>query len=213
MLVSIARAFQQGGPFMYGIGLVSAFAFAIIVERTYYLFFKFDVKADAIWPEILNHLKKGDIKGAIKIADDVTVPFFYVVRHALEHIDTGRIKDFAMEAYYEVEPELNRRIGYVSLLANIATLLGLLGTITGLIAAFMGVAAADPGEKQRKLASGIATAMNTTAFGLIVAIPCLIAFSILKAKADNILNKVEEYNRKLVDYVTHHIYNSNSGGE
>ncbi len=212
MLVSIARAFQQGGPFMYGIGLVSAFALAIIVERVYYLYFRYDVKADKIWPEILNYLKKGDIKGAIKATNDITVPFFYVIRHSLENIDTGRIKDFAMEAQFEVEPELNRRISYVSLLANIATLLGLLGTITGLIAAFMGVAAADPGEKQKKLASGIATAMNTTAFGLIVAIPCLIAYSILQAKADNILNRVEEYSKRLVDYVTHNIYNNHVGG-
>ncbi len=212
MLVSIARAFQQGGPFMYGIGLVSAFALAIIVERVYYLYFRYDVKADKIWPEILNHLKKGDIKGAIQIANDVTVPFFYVIRHALENIDTGRIQDFAMEAQFEVEPELTRRVGYISLLANVATLLGLLGTITGLIAAFMGVAAADPGEKQKKLASGIATAMNTTAFGLIVAIPCLIAYSILQAKADYILNRVEEYSKKLVDYVVHNIYNNRVGG-
>ncbi len=212
MLVSLARAFQQGGPFMYGIGLVSAFALAIIVERVYYLYFKYDVKADKVWPEILNYLMNGDIKGAIKIGDDVTVPFFYVIRHALENIDTGKIQDFALEAQYEVEPEVNRRISYVSLLANIATLLGLLGTITGLIAAFMGVAAADPGEKQKKLASGIATAMNTTAFGLIVAIPCLIAFSILQAKADSILNRVEEYSKRLVDYVTHNIYNNRVGG-
>ncbi len=207
MLVSAARAFQQGGTFMYGIGLVSAFALAIIIERIYYLYFKYDVKADRVWPEIYSKLKQGDMKSAIKITNDLTVPFFYVIRHSLEHLDTGRVNDFALEAQFEIEPELNRRISYVSLLANIATLLGLLGTITGLIAAFMGVAAADPGEKQRKLASGIATAMNTTAFGLIVAIPCLIAFSILQAKATAIMSTVEYYSRKLVDYVNHNIYN------
>jgi len=206
MFVSVARAFQNGGTFMYSIGLVSAFAFAMIIERIYYLYVKFDVKADIIWPEIFNKVKNQDIKGAIEKANNSDVPFFYVIQYTLEHINTGKIRDFSDEAIYEVTPELNRRVNYISLMANIATLLGLLGTITGLIGAFMGVAAADPGEKQKKLASGIATAMNTTAFGLIVAIPCLIAYTILLSKAESLQETIDLYTKRLVDYINNNIY-------
>lgn len=206
MFISVARAFQNGGIFMYSIGLVSAFAIAMIIERIYYLYFKFDVRADAAWPEIFNKVKKGDLKGAIEKSKKVEVPFFYVLQYTLQNINTEKVRDFADEAIYEVTPELNRRVNYISLMANIATLLGLLGTITGLIGAFMGVAAADPGEKQKKLASGIATAMNTTAFGLIVAIPCLIAYTILQSKAESLQDTIDLYTKKLVDYINNNIY-------
>ena len=74
----------------------------------------------------------------------------------------------------EVMPELEQRTHYLATLANVATLLGLLGTIIGLIQAFTAVAAADPSEKADLLSASISVAMNTTAFGLVVAIPLLL---------------------------------------
>ncbi len=73
------------------------------------------------------------------------------------------------------------------MLANVSTLLGLLGTIIGLIAAFAGVAAADPAKKQQMLATGISVAMNTTAYGLMVAIPCMLSHSMLVARTSSVV--------------------------
>jgi biopolymer transport protein ExbB len=76
-------------------------------------------------------------------------------------------------------------------LANISTLLGLLGTIIGLIAAFSAVANADPSEKASLLSESISVAMNTTAFGLIAAIPLLGFHAVLQTKTLDIITNLE----------------------
>jgi biopolymer transport protein ExbB/TolQ len=70
-------------------------------------------------------------------------------------------------------------------------LLGLLGTIIGLIAAFTAVAHADPAEKATLLSESISVAMNTTAFGLIAAIPLLLVHTVLQNKTVEIVDSIE----------------------
>jgi len=89
-------------------------------------------------------------------------------------------------------PKLERRTGYLAMLGNVAPLLGLLGTITGLIKSFGAVAAADPAEKSAMLAKGISEAMNCTAYGLIVAIPALVAFSIYQGRTQKLSDDINE---------------------
>lgn len=91
----------------------------------------------------------------------------------------------------EVMPDLEQRTHYLATFANIATLLGLLGTIIGLIQAFTAVAAADPAEKADLLSSSISVAMNTTAFGLIVAIPLILFHSYLVTKTARLIETIE----------------------
>jgi biopolymer transport protein ExbB len=88
-------------------------------------------------------------------------------------------------------PNIERRTPYLATFANIATLLGLLGTIIGLIAAFTAVANADPAEKATLLSQSISIAMNTTAFGLMAAIPLLLIHSILQSKTSAIIESLE----------------------
>ncbi|MDM7919841.1 MAG: MotA/TolQ/ExbB proton channel family protein [Methanosarcina sp.] len=89
-------------------------------------------------------------------------------------------------------PKIKARINLLTLFANISTLLGLLGTIQGLMLSFKSVNSASEAMKQEILASGISVAMLTTAFGLIVAIPCLIAYYILNNKSEFIIDQFEE---------------------
>ena len=91
----------------------------------------------------------------------------------------------------EIIPQLEKRTPYVALASSIATLLGLLGTIMGLIEAFTAVANANPAEKADLLSASISVAMNTTAFGLMVAIPLLITSTILSAKTGEIIDSLE----------------------
>jgi biopolymer transport protein ExbB len=86
---------------------------------------------------------------------------------------------------------LEKRTGYVALASSIATLLGLLGTIMGLIQAFTAVANANPAEKADLLSASISVAMNTTAFGLMVAIPLLIVHAVLTSKTGDIVDSLE----------------------
>jgi biopolymer transport protein ExbB/TolQ len=100
--------------------------------------------------------------------------------------------EYAMEeGLLEILPNIERRTPYLATFANIATLLGLLGTIIGLIAAFTAVANADPAEKANLLSQSISIAMNTTAFGLMVAIPLLLVHSMLQSKTSAIVESLE----------------------
>ena len=100
--------------------------------------------------------------------------------------------EYAMEeGLLEVLPNIERRTPYLATFANIATLLGLLGTIIGLIAAFTAVANADPAEKATLLSQSISLAMNTTAFGLMAAIPLLLIHSMLQSKTSAIVESLE----------------------
>jgi biopolymer transport protein ExbB len=95
------------------------------------------------------------------------------------------------ESMMQIVPRLEKRTPYVALASSIATLLGLLGTIMGLIQAFTAVANANPAEKADLLSASISVAMNTTAFGLMVAIPLLIVHAILTSKTGDIVDSLE----------------------
>jgi biopolymer transport protein ExbB len=106
------------------------------------------------------------------------------------------------EGMMEIIPQLEKRTPYVALASNIATLLGLLGTIMGLIQAFTAVSDANPAEKADLLSASISVAMNTTAFGLIVAIPLLITNSVLVAKAGEIVDSLEMASVKALNVIS-----------
>jgi biopolymer transport protein ExbB/TolQ len=106
------------------------------------------------------------------------------------------------EAALEVIPSVDKRVPYLSTLANVATLLGLLGTIQGLIQAFSAIAVADPSQKAALLAKGISIALYSTASGLVVAIPMLIMFTILQSKSQKIVDEIDEFSVKLVNLLS-----------
>jgi len=99
---------------------------------------------------------------------------------------------------------LQKRTNYLSMLANIATLTGLMGTIYGLIIAFESIGAKEipEAEKPAALASGIAVAMNTTIFGLAVAVPTLIIYTVIQNKTTQIIDEMDEHLVKLINLIT-----------
>ena len=102
----------------------------------------------------------------------------------------------------ETLPRLEKRTQYLATLANISTLLGLLGTIIGLIAAFTAVANADPAEKASLLSQSISVAMNTTASGLMSAIPLLLIHSVLQTKTNEIVDGLEMAGIKVLNLMS-----------
>jgi biopolymer transport protein ExbB len=106
------------------------------------------------------------------------------------------------ESMMEIVPQLEKRTPYVALGANVATLLGLLGTIMGLIQAFTAVANANPAEKADLLSASISVAMNTTAFGLMVAIPLLVTHTVLTSKTGQIVDSLEMATVKVLNVIT-----------
>ena len=102
----------------------------------------------------------------------------------------------------EIIPQLEKRTPYVALLSNIATLLGLLGTIMGLIEAFTAVANANPAEKADLLSASISVAMNTTAFGLMSAIPLLLFHAKLTSTTGQIVDNLEMASVKALNTIS-----------
>ena len=197
---AIAEAFRDGGMWMYIILAVSIFAIGIVIERFIFLFFKYSINAEAFMAQVQKLVIANNIDRAIKLcnaAPSAALP--RVIKAGLTRANKGEveIQNAIEEATLEVVPKVQKRTASLAALANIATLLGLLGTIIGLIDAFEALEKATPENRQRLLAKGIALAMNTTAFGLIVAIPTLTAHLILSGTTKKILDEVDMYSVKL----------------
>ncbi len=191
---SIISFFSTGGMFMYPILIVFAFGVAIAVERFVTLTVVTN-KNQAVWNKVQPLLDNGDFQEAQEMTatDESTVS--QVLNMGLSLQGAVRRRDeieIAMEeSMMEIVPRLEKRTPYVALASSIATLLGLLGTIMGLIQAFTAVANANPAEKADLLSASISVAMNTTAFGLMVAIPLLVVHAILTSKTGDIVDSLE----------------------
>lgn len=190
----IIKFFQDGGFWMYPILAVGLLGLAFAAER----FIKLKILERSnrkTWEEIQPVLKEGNFEQAREMVADNDSAVAQMLSMGLEVQGAVRRRDdieVAMEeAMMEITPQLEARTIYISMFANIATLLGLLGTIIGLISAFEAVANANPAEKSALLSSSIAMAMNTTAFGLIAAIPLLVCYNMVSSKTAAIVGSLE----------------------
>lgn len=199
--------FQEGGIFMYPIVLVLALGLSISIERWLYLTMT-KAKNKAVWSKITPHLKSGNFAGAAQITSKSKAAIALILTYGLTRVRSARrredIEKAMEESLMEVMPRLEKRTHYLATFANIATLLGLLGTIIGLIRAFTAVSNANPAEKADLLSASISVAMNTTAFGLMVAIPLLLAHTLLQTKTTEIVDSLEMVSVKFLNAIAEH---------
>ena len=191
---AIVRFFVSGGAFMYPILIVFAVGTAIAVER-YITLTLVTNKNQVIWDKVQPLLANGEFDEAREMTSKDESTISQVLNMGLSLQGAVRRREdveIAMEeSMMEIVPRLEKRTPYVALTSSIATLLGLLGTIMGRIQAFTAVANANPAEKADLLSASISVAMNTTAFGLMVAIPLLIMHAILTSKTGDIVDSLE----------------------
>ena len=191
---SIVGFFASGGVFMYPILLVFAVGTAVAVERFITLAVVTN-KNQAVWEKVQPLLANGEFEEARELTSNDESTISQVLNMGLSLQGAVRRREdieIAMEeSMMEIVPRLEKRTPYVALSSSIATLLGLLGTIMGLIQAFTAVANANPAEKADLLSASISVAMNTTAFGLMVAIPLLITHAVLTSKTGDIIDSLE----------------------
>jgi len=193
-MTQLAEFFREGGPAMAVNLVTSIVAVAIIVERIVVLAFRLNVNAAPFMEQIQKLVLSGNVDRAVKLcgaAPDAALS--RVVRAGLTRANKGEqeISRALEEAVLEVTPSISRRISALWSLANVATLVGLIGTITGLIGTFRSLSAASPEMKQVMLSRGIAEAMNNTAFGLTIAVTCIVAHLLLTSKAKAMIEEVE----------------------
>ena len=194
-LGGIAEAFREGGWGMYPIAASMVAAIAIIAERTWVLYRKASIDKEEFLRGVKKHLYAGDLEKAIGwCAAQKRTPLVQVVKAGLIHVPKGEedVQAAMDEATLREAPAIERRTGYLAMIANVATLLGLLGTIVGLIGAFAAVANANPADKATMLSKSISEAMNCTAFGLGVAITALVLYSVLQGRTQKMMDDVHE---------------------
>jgi biopolymer transport protein ExbB len=202
---SIVGFFSTGGMFMYPIMLVFAVGASIAIER-YLTLHKVTTSNQQSWAQIEPMLNEGNFEQARKLTEHDETSIAKVLSMGLALQGAVRRREdveIAMEEkMMEVIPQLEKRTPYVALTSNIATLLGLLGTIMGLIQAFTAVANANPAEKADLLSASISVAMNTTAFGLMAAIPLLVVHAILTSKTNDIVDGLEMASAKMLNVIS-----------
>jgi biopolymer transport protein ExbB len=202
---TVVAFFQKGGMFMYPILFVFAVGIAIAVERWIQLD-RVRNSNGKIWGVLQPLLVKGDFEKARQMVSKDTSSMSQMLGMGLARQGAVRRREdieIAMEeSMMEIIPQLEKRTPYVALLSNIATLLGLLGTIMGLIQAFTAVANANPAEKADLLSASISVAMNTTAFGLMSAIPLLLLHAKLTSTTGHIVDSLEMASVKALNSIS-----------
>jgi biopolymer transport protein ExbB len=204
-IYSMLTFFQKGGLFMYPILLVFVAGMAITIERWVQLN-RIRSMNRKIWNLLQPVLVKGEFEKARTIINKDKSAISQMLEMGMARLGVVRRREdieIAMEeSMMEIIPQLEKRTPYVALLSNIATLLGLLGTIMGLIEAFTAVANANPAEKADLLSASISVAMNTTAFGLMSAIPLLLFHANLTSTTGQIVDSLEMASVKALNSIS-----------
>lgn len=205
----------KGGPVMVPIGIGSLVALAVIVERV------ISLRRSRIIPaEFVSGLKAvmpngdGDRTRALEYcrASDTPIARIFVVgiRRLGEPIEL--LEKHVEEAGQREVSRLRKHLRMLAAIASISTLLGLLGTILGLIEAFQTVAASgDALGKTELLAGGIYEAMVTTAAGLCVAIPVIIAHQWLCARVEQLVREMDETTLEFIESYAERPFDANGG--
>lgn len=208
-LTKLGIAFEHGGFWMWPILGFQLASIAIIIERSIALFGKRKVDQMALVATYEENVRRGELEVVMHKAELVkkTSP---VARAIAAGATAARsfggkeeIQGKMDEVLLHENALLDKRVPFLAMLGNVATLTGLLGTITGMIKSFAAVANANPAEKASLLAAGIAEAMNATAYGLITAIPALLAFAILQNRSNELAEDMNQASLKAFNWLSY----------
>lgn len=209
MFEKIALAFHGGGFWMYPILMFQIITVAIIAERFFFLFTKRKINQKQFIQQFEDNIRRGELDQVIKKAqaereaNPVAAAVVAGAEAALNFGGKEEIQGKMDEVLLHENSKLDKRVSFLSMFANVATLTGLLGTITGMIKSFAAVAYANPAEKASLLAAGISEAMNATAFGLIVAIPALLCYAVLQNRSNNLAEDLNQSALKVFNWLSY----------
>lgn len=210
----IASAFTGGGIWMYAILAIHIVTIALIAERVYALYLRRKPNQKSIIKAFEADIKTGQLDKALSKAKSSSnkYPISAVMAAGIESAKELGGRDEIQARMDEVlgveNSRIEKRTQFLAMLGNVATLMGLLGTIVGLIQAFAAIANLGAAEKAEVLTSGVALAMNTTAYGLIVAIPALIMFGVLSSRTNELQDDLNQSAFKTFNWLTFNYENA-----
>ena len=183
-------------------------AMAIIAERVMVLYYKRKIGEKQFAAQFEKEIRRGDLHNVMTQLEQ------HKDQHAIARVmqagtqaalnlgGKDEIQGKMDEILLEENARIEKRTGFLAMLANAGTLTGLLGTIVGMIKSFSAVTYASPVEKAALLSSGISEAMNTTAYGLIMAIPTLIMFSVLSNRGNELAEDLNQGSLKVFNWLS-----------
>jgi len=192
----------KGGPVMIPLAILSVMGLAVVIEKLITL-----RSQRVLQREIINCVESvktpADIPMAIKICERYDTPFANIIRTGLEGSGSSLLvvrQEMEDIGRREVR-RLSRFLVVVETAAASGPLLGLLGTVFGMIRVFAVVGVAGVGQPGI-LAGGIAEALITTAAGLCIGVPALIAFNFLDSRVDDFASQIEGYAHLLLKNIS-----------
>jgi biopolymer transport protein ExbB/TolQ len=214
--IDMQKLFISGGIFMYIISILLIIMLILAIVKYWQLTIKEKLDAHKFFLKLKGYIKNDHLDEAIQISSQLnktTIGFIFWsgllgLKDGMEAGKKGtdlqtHIQNSFDEAGLQTIPKIDAGIFWFDIIAQVATLLGLLGTIFGLVKAFDAMAVAAEADKSRLLTEGIAMAMGTTAYGLIVAIPTMLIKGALQARTEKIINDIDEYSVKMINQITY----------
>ncbi len=199
----LSDIFHKGGEFFIVNTFFLAVVVGVIVERAIYFLGRGHLNAKAFLEQIRKLLSANNVDRAKKLCDATTAPVARVAKAGLNRIHRGEaaVAQAMEETMTDTLPEVKTRIGALWSLANITTLVGLLGTITGLIRTFKAIGDLSPQEQKEALSRGISEAMYNTAYGLSIALICMIGHLLLSAAMKKVVGDLEAFSLRFENLV------------
>jgi biopolymer transport protein ExbB len=190
--MNVLDLFTRGGLLMYLIALVSVVGLAVFLERMWALQ-RAKVLPKGLMAKVQELLISGRLSDALLVCEQSRTSMGNVYRAVLKNVGEPLpvVKEAAEEVGRQEAARLERFVGALGTVANVGPLLGLLGTVTGMIAVFQRVAETGVGSPL-EMAAGIWEALLTTAFGLAIGIPALLAHRFTLGRVDGLVLELEE---------------------
>ncbi len=214
--VNVVDMFIKGGVFMYIISFLLIVMLIMSIIKYWQLTIKEKLDTKKFYLKLRGYVKNNQTEEAIRISSQfkkTTIGFIFWngllgyndgLKSGKKGMELQRhLQNSFDEAGLQSIPHVEAGLFWFDIIAQVSTLLGLLGTIFGLVASFDALANAPEADKSRLLTEGISMAMGTTAYGLMVAIPTMLIKGALQARADKIINDIDEYSVKTINQITY----------
>lgn len=194
--------FVKGGPIMVPLAALSVLGVAVTIEKIIALRNSRVIQSEVV--ACIESLRTpADIPMAIKLCERFTTPFANIVRVGLEesHEPLPIVRQVMEDTGRREVKRLERYLVVLETVAAASPLLGLLGTVLGMIDVFSVISIAGVGQAGL-LSGGIAQALITTAFGLVIGIPALIAYNLLDSRVETLVIRIDTYAHALLKHLS-----------
>jgi biopolymer transport protein ExbB len=193
--------FSKGGPMMWVLAALGLLGLVLFIERTLYLH-RGQIRAKAFVEGLKNILAKRRLVEALTVCEETPGPVATVVKAALLHADddADAMRFHVQEAAVVELPAIERRLGAIAAIAQVAPLVGLLGTLLGMITTFVAFEKGDY-VTASSLSKGMWQALLSTAGSLMLAIPAHLAHHFLSGRVRAIVRDVEWSGNEIMRYL------------